>query len=533
MVIEAPPGNTPARQKDWRNSLPLVVGLVVGAIALAAITPVPVGIFWDDGVYLISAKALATGAGYHLIHLPGAPNAVHFPPAYPALLALVWLARPEFPANVAWLKIVNPVLLGISAGLACAFGVRRLALPPIAAAATVLVCAASLPLLVVTGVLFSEPLFLVVLFASLLVAERANDQGGWYWPFLAGLSAGALALVRTAGIALLPAVIVSLLLSRQRFRLRAALIATAGALVALAPWELWVASRAATLAPSLRGSYGPYLDWVFALYRERGPGFGLVIARENILSIYRTLGIALFPFGARPIRPLLVALLLVVAGLGLVTSARRARTLVWFLALYFAMVLAWPYAPDRFLWAVWPLAGLLVALGSVEAWRLGRAASARTGVRASAALACAVGMFALGDHAAYSARGVSRQWNDVAARTNAAALIPLADWISANTEAGDVVACDGEPFVHLYTGRIVVPVHILSPDEYLAGTPVEQAAADLRALFMAHRPRYAVFTAGSEELAAAPQLSGANGSPRLELLATLPGGGAAFRVHLP
>ncbi|HVT38380.1 MAG TPA: hypothetical protein VHE78_05025 [Gemmatimonadaceae bacterium] len=532
-MTEAALGALPARQKDWQSRLPVGVGLLVGAIALAAMTPVPVGVFWDDGVYLISAKAMATGAGYHLIHLPGAPSAVHFPPAYPALLAMVWLARPEFPANVAWLKVVNPVLLGVCAAFACAFGVRRLALPPLVAAGSVLVCAASLPLLVVTGVLFSEPLFLVVLFASLLVAERAIDQGGWRWAFLAGLCAGALALVRSAGMALLPALIGSVLLSRQRIRLRPALAAAAGVLVALAPWHIWLASRAGTLAPSLRGSYGPYLDWVTALYRERGAGFALVIARENILSIYRTLGIALFPFGARPIRPLLVALFLVVAGLGWVTATKRARIMAWFLAFYFAMVIVWPYAPDRFLWAVWPVIGLLAALGSVEAWRFGRTASAHTGVRVSAALACAVGVFALGDHAAYSARGVSRQWNDLAARTNAAVLVPLADWINANTDAGDVVACDGEPFVHLYTGRTVVPVHILSPDEYLAGTPVDHAAADLRMLFVAHRPRYAVFTAGSEELAAAPLVNGANGSPRLELVATLPGGGAAFRVHLP
>jgi len=79
----------------------------------------------------------------------------------------------------------------------------------------------------------------------------------------------------------------------------------------------------------------------------------------------------------------------------------------------------------------------------------------------------------------------------------------------------------------------VVPVHILSPDEYLAGTPLEQAAADLRALFLANRPRYAVFSAVAAELAAAPLLDGAGGSPRLDRIAQLPGGGAAFRVVLP
>jgi hypothetical protein len=128
---------------------------------------------------------------------------------------------------------------------------------------------------------------------------------------------------------------------------------------------------------------------------------------------------------------------------------------------------------------------------------------------------------------------VQRHWWDRPAVRNAQLLAPIAEWVNANTEPGDVVACDGEPFGHLYTGRLVVPVHILSPDEYLAGTPLEQAAADLRALFITSHPRYAVLSAGSAELAAVPLLDGANGTPRLEPLATLPGGGAAFRVIFP
>jgi len=206
---------------------------------------------------------------------------------------------------------------------------------------------------------------------------------------------------------------------------------------------------------------------------------------------------------------------------------------MFFLAFYAAIVLAWPYAPDRFLWAIWPLAGLLCASGALESWRLGASAHTHSSVRAAVALACAVGVAALVGHAAYSIRGASRHWWDVAARANATALIPVAAWINTHTTMADVVACDGEPFVHLYTGRTVVPVHILSPDEYLAGTPLEQAASDLRALFIANRPRFAVFSAAAGELAAAPLLDGAHGTPRLVPLDTLPGGGIAFRVVLP
>jgi hypothetical protein len=229
-----------------------------------------------------------------------------------------------------------------------------------------------------------------------------------------------------------------------------------------------------------------------------------------------------------------VTIAVVIVGVGMLRAQQRARVLLIFLALYAAIVLAWPYAPERFLWAVWPIAGLLLASGAVECWRLGAEAHSGQGVRASTALACAVGMFSIGGHAVYSFRGVQRHWWDAPAARNARSLAPVAEWISTHTEPTDIVACDGEPFVNLYTGRRVVPVHILSPDDYLAGTPLEQAAADLRLLITTNRPQYAVFSASSPELlSAAAMLDGAGGTPRLDLLSTLPGGGAAYRVTLP
>ena len=59
-----------------------------------------------------------------------------------------------------------------------------------------------------------------------------------------------------------------------------------------------------------------------------------------------------------------------------------------------------------------------------------------------------------------------------------------------------------------------------------------RAAADLRALIAVGRPRYAVFTGAAGERDAAQMLDGRNGTPRLERVATLPGGGVAYRVVL-
>lgn len=516
-----------ARGAAW---YPFAAGAIVAAVALASITAVPVGVFWDDGVYLICAKSLATGMGYRFLQLPGAPPAVHFPPGWPALLAVIWKFGPAFPDNVVLLKLVNPLLLALGAALACVYGVRRLGVPPWVAALAAVVFAAALPEMVIAGVLFSEPLFFVVLLAALVLADRAVDHGGWRRAVAAGLAVGAVALVRTAGIALVPALVVALLIARRR---REAALSAAGAAVLLAPWQLWIAIHARDLAAPYRGNYGPYLDWVLAMYRDRGAAFALVLARTNVLALMRSLGVTLFPFGPRGIRPLLVTLVLVVSAVAVIRARRRAATALLFTFFYCAMVFAWPYAPDRFMWAIWPLLGMVLASGTVECWRIAAEQRAARSVRVTGVFACAIAVLAIAGHAAYSVRGASRHWWDTAARSNADALLPVADWINANTKPDDVIAVDGEPFIYLHTGRTVVPIHILSPEEYFAGTPVERAVADLRSLIVAARPRYAIFSGAAGENDVAGLLDGRGGTPRLERVATIAGGGSAYRVVLP
>jgi hypothetical protein len=507
----------------------LLAAALVFVVACLTRTPDAPGVFWDDGVYLVSARALALGQGYVLPHLPGAPAAVHFPPGFPALLAVVWRLWPAYPDNLVLLKLVNPVLLALAAGLAVRYATRVLGVPAWAAAVSAVLFAASLPLLVLANVLFSEPLFLCSVLATLLAAEWSAN-GGARRAVVAGALAAAAALVRTLGLALVPALMIGLWLRGRR---REAVIAGATSLVCIVPWSLWSAARLATLPPPLRGSYGPYLDWALALYQSHGAPFLARILTTNLGALFRSAGVALFPWGPVAIRPMLLVLVVVTIGVGAVAVRRAAPTLLVFAATYAALVLAWPYQPERFLWAVWPLVGLLLARGAVECWRVGGAAVATAGVRASTALLCTVAVAATVGVGGYTARGASRGWFRSASARNADALAPVVAWVSAHTAPTDVIACDGEPYVHLQTGRTVVPVHVLSPDEYLAGTPLEQAADDLRALIRTGRPRFLVLSGGTAELAAAPLLDGAGGSPALVPLDTLPGGGAAFRVVLP
>lgn len=115
----------------------------------------------------------------------------------------------------------------------------------------------------------------------------------------------------------------------------------------------------------------------------------------------------------------------------------------------------------------------------------------------------------------------------------ATCLAPAVAWVREHAPVDAVVATDGEPFVHLDPGGRVVPVHHLSPDECLVGTPVEIAATDLRALIVEGRADFAVLSGGSLELDAAEILGPGSGGPHLVRIDSLPGGGAAIRVSWP
>ena len=194
---------------------PLCVGAMVLAVALATMSPWPVGVYYDDGIYLILGKALATGEGYRYLNLPGHPAATHYPPGYPALLALLWIMAPSFPANVAVFKLANAVLLSLAAAGLFVFGRRELQLGTGAAASTILLGCLTVPVLAVTGVLFSEPLFLALLGVALPACERALREERPRGVVVAALLAGATTLVRSLGLPLVGALVAGLLLRRR------------------------------------------------------------------------------------------------------------------------------------------------------------------------------------------------------------------------------------------------------------------------------------------------------------------------------
>ena len=66
-----------------------------------------IGFIHDDGVYLSTAKALATGHGFRLLHVVGHPAEIKYPFMYPILLAPIWMLFPKFPENVRLFSDLN------------------------------------------------------------------------------------------------------------------------------------------------------------------------------------------------------------------------------------------------------------------------------------------------------------------------------------------------------------------------------------------------------------------------------------------
>jgi hypothetical protein len=230
-------------------------------------------------------------------------------------------------------------------------------------------------------------------------------------------------------------------------------------------------------------------------------------------------------------RALIVLAVVGVLGVGASTLARRAPATAFFLLAYAAIVVIWPYAPDRFIWGVWPLLVLTLALGAavgVRGTREWRASGLP--LVGNAALVVAAGALAFG-LIRYNARGYEQRWWDTAQRALARQLLPLVDWVQQSTQPADIIASDGDPLVHLYTGRYVVPSARWAAEAYPAGVDSATAASDLRELLAAYPVRYLLFGSSRSPTARATALLQQEPKPRLEMLTVLQGGGAVFVVR--
>ena len=468
----------------------VIVASIALVIALTAIPSWPVGVFQDDGIYVVLGKALASGEGYRYINLPGAPYATHYPPGYPLLLALLWRLAPEFPQNIAVFTFANAGLLSLAAYATFRFARGTLGLGTLGAAAVAMVGTASVPALSFGVFVLSEPMFLALLLPALILAERAAESGDWRDAILAGLAGGVLAIVRTVGIFVVPALLLVMLIRR---RWVAAMVSAVVWAAFVVPWSRWVAAHGAEIPPMLVGKYGPYDSWLTTAIRAHGIRFVWEVVSRNARALYGMLG-EMFTGGAVSLAALRLPAAVVVGlvlGVGAWRLARRAPVTGWFLAAYMALVIIWPFDPTRFVWALLPIFAATFALGIQGMVDRRTSTTPPQLLRFATVGACAL---LVAGFAAYNGAGVYMQWRDAVPGAVSARATPVVKWVRASTRPTDVIAVEDDPLIYLYTGRRAVPVGTLTADQYLHDQSYAFATDQLRTIIARYRPTYVIGT---------------------------------------
>jgi hypothetical protein len=453
-----------------------LLGLGALALGLLAWTPLPPGIWHDDGVYLMLGRALARGDGLHYLGVPGDLAAPKFPPLYPAVTALTWwLGRdPLVTARLA--SLLNVAFVAGAIALTAAYGrhALRLSLPVAVAAGAI--AALSVDLWRPALVALSEPLYTLALMAALWAAARVERaDSGRRDAVVLGAALVLLVHVRTAGVAVVAAAVIGVALRRGW---RPALAVAAPVVLLTIPWALWSSAAGRALPAPLRDILGPYGSWLAAQaggspaqYAASLPGAGLGVARRAL---------ELFVPAAPPLVWWSVAPLLGVAMVaGFWLLGRRSPTAALTLVLSLALAWLWPFQDRRLILPLLPL--LLLALGVVVETLVarGRAQEWRgVGARACMAGLAVIGLWAAG-FASTSAVRMSTGWvaagYEIRARQLASALDAMRGRVPPDAVVG---APELWPALNLINGVRVAPSARFRPlapaGEPVWGTPREQ-----------------------------------------------------------
>ena len=445
---------TPSRRRLLLES---AVAALLALCLYVALRPDPVkslGTMYDDVVYVSLAKSIATGQGYHSIHLVGSPVHEKFPPGVPLVYALAWRITGSLDGTL-WLGLwltIGAVALG--AGLLVWYSRYSLGNGLMLTAVLVL-----MPVLLQRTMRYfagavSEPWYLLTWAAALILADalrRRVDEGRPRTTRTAiglGLVLAASVLFRAQAIVLIPAILIALLVRRMW---RAAAITAAASLLPVLAWRVWLAREVAIGPRSTLMDQLPYTSWIPLGDAGELARFIKTTIVTNVPQYLALSSRVLVGWESRKAQLLFLAALVATA-YGCWLLRRRRPELVLTLVATVAVVLLWPFTQDRFIVATLPFAGLVAAFG--VGWALDRAP--RWAMRASLTVAALAALYmwqstprrmlvALRDPVARDTLVIAPLFQQRSAE--------VVDWVLANTSPNHVILADAAGGIYLKTGR--------------------------------------------------------------------------------
>jgi hypothetical protein len=377
---------------------------VLAAVYVVAWLAPAIGLAYDDGANLITARSIAAGHG-------AGPQ---YPPVFPALLALFtlvseqtqWLKLLPLVCTIGWLAVMRNLLLTMGASRNGALLLLGLT-------------AASPTVISISTNLLPDTLFALLITAALLalLEERA---------LLAGILAGFATLTLSVGAPLIVACMLTLVVRR---RFRSAVIFTAVAMVLVAPWFGWSLAHADVWRTS---------NVVTSLAANEK----LVVFTRNLLSLFAS------PFslltGFRNTIAVVATILVLIWSLFM----RRQLVPDLFISLYCLMLLFRVSPPERFVAPILPLFLWIVWRG-LQNVRMREPLAAAVAVAALIAVWAAVSRVpAARANGTFEATGVAPDnWNEMQR---------LSGFIRENTAANSILLANLDPVVYLNTGRETV-----------------------------------------------------------------------------
>lgn len=457
--------------RSTKSGIPLFIVVVAATFFLGVWTFDPkLSLSGDNAEFITLARSLAQGEGLLHLNSPDPQPATKYPFGFPLLLApLAWAFPGDWVPMKAWVLVLFALGMGVLYQLAKE---RVGVLPGLAVVALSLMAGKSYlthgptgasygPLLLhYAHQVMSEVPYLTFSLLALWLVERgvgcAGRKGNWWLVggFVCTLGAY---YIRTAGIALVAAVVVYLLLRRDVQR---ALVFGGAAVVCYLPWA-W-----RNQAVGRGGVYIEQLVMVNPYHPERGlldvGGFVERVIDNTQRYLTGELPNTLVPFFSstetvfHPAPLLLIAL--AVAATVLCIQRGEHLLLLLYAAFFLGMVLLWPWPGDRFLVPIVPvlvLLGVWAVLQVCAGWGP-RGRFVVWGLFVGCVIGWVGGVKRLADYAAADYPPPWRRYYQAG------------QWLKANAQADAIVLCRKGYWMYIVSDRRCVSFPFAEPAKVLA-----------------------------------------------------------------
>ena len=448
------------------TSILFIILLGSALLYIAAIRTETFGAYHDDGIYVTTAKALATGEGYRIISLPYEPAQTKYPPLYPFLLSLIWRVYPHFPENLTWMMMLSVAATLSFLGLTYRYLVEHGYAGPLQALIIVALAAINWRTVTLATGIYSEMFYAAFSVAALYLAEKyAKRQMSWMSGLVVGVIIGLAFLTRSSALALLVAVGLYYALRREW---RKFLLVAGVSTMVVVGWAVWCNWNMTTVERVNVAYYTNYLSYFNEVvgdlqtmkHASRLETLLRMVGGNALMLILISIPVVCLSISYEWVLFFAFTVLFFAAGL-LRSMSKGVRLLPVYVISYVALHLLWlPYvAYDRFLIPLLPFL-LLFLLSELAAMAspVRKELKSDGGIlkRLSAAFIALAMLVSVGvviynygsNLRAALTSSYSRKAPGAPAENREAI-----EWINRHTDPSDKLVCYYDPLYFLHTGR--------------------------------------------------------------------------------